>query len=278
MNLGAVLMKKIIINNINKRVVVPAISIVVILLAVLVAIITRKPKVSLFENVQVTFAGISPDAYVLVQNNWEDEYLGSLYFTADKTTGIMKDDVITVTCQVTKEELKKHGLRAESLTATYKADQLNEYVNSAEQVDKQVLAEITNECINTITAQTVDTTFRMFYKATKDSAYLREVNNEKAENIELLNTYFLSNKNNLEAAGNNYVSLVFKADISNDNIFMPVYFVFTYSDGYITPDGIYEIGRDEPEKRYDCSVDYQQLYDNNIGIYNGIYEITEIVQ
>lgn len=47
-------------------------------------------KIDLFSNVEVTFAGISPDAYALVTNKWGDEYLGSLIFTADMTENIQK--------------------------------------------------------------------------------------------------------------------------------------------------------------------------------------------
>ncbi|MDO5403286.1 MAG: hypothetical protein Q4F11_07590 [Eubacteriales bacterium] len=266
------------INKQNRKTAVSVAIVLVILVTILLAVFFRKPKISLFENIQVTFAGISPDAYVLVQNNWEDEFLGSLHFTADKTAGIVKDDVITVTCHVTESELKEHGLRAEALTATYKADQLNAFTESAEEIDKELLSEITKQCINTITAQTADTTFRMFYKATKDPAYLREVNNERADNIQLLNTYFFSRKNDLEASADNYLFLVFKADVINDNISMPVYFVFTYTDGYITPDGAYEINYDNPEERYQCSADYEWLNSNAIEIYDDIYNVTEITQ
>ena len=52
-------------------------------------------KIDLFSNVEVTFAGISPDAYALVTNKWGDEYLGSLIFTADMTENIQKGDAVT---------------------------------------------------------------------------------------------------------------------------------------------------------------------------------------
>lgn len=247
-------------------------------IAVICVVVFRTPRIDLYENVEVTFAGIGPDAYVVIQNKWEDEYLKDLQFTADKTTGIGKDDVVTVTCQATAEELKENGYRADSLTAEYRADRLNTYADSAEQLDKQLLADITKDCMDTIVSETEDTTFRMFYKATNDTGYLHEINNEKAEDVKLLRTLFLTKGNELEANASNYLFLIFEADILNDNISMPVYFVFTYVDGYITPDGAFAIDVDRTEERYQCSVDMEALYANVIGIYEGKYDFTEIVQ
>lgn len=67
-------------------------------------------KIDLFSNVEVTFAGISPDAYALVTNKWGDEYLGSLIFTADMTENIQKGDAVTICCETGKEELGRHGI------------------------------------------------------------------------------------------------------------------------------------------------------------------------
>ena len=47
--------------------------------------IQKGTAISLFDNVDVMFAGISPEATVNISNNWEDEYLSGLTFTADKT-------------------------------------------------------------------------------------------------------------------------------------------------------------------------------------------------
>ena len=55
-------------------------------------------KIDLFSNVEVVFAGISPEAYVVINNKWDDEYLSALEFVPDKHTGISKDDVICVKC------------------------------------------------------------------------------------------------------------------------------------------------------------------------------------
>lgn len=50
--------------------------------------ISKGTKISLFDNVEVIFAGISPEAYINIKNNWEDDYLKDLEFKADKVSGI----------------------------------------------------------------------------------------------------------------------------------------------------------------------------------------------
>lgn len=235
-----------------------------------------KTKIALFDNVQVVFAGMSPEAYAQVQNNWEDEYLKGLQFTVDRTTEIKVGDTVTVTCQTPAEEMKEHGFVVDTTTASFKADKLNAYANASDQVDIEYLKKISDEATATIVSETADTTFRMLYKATEDASYLRTVNNEEAENIHLQQALFLSRKNPLEGDANNYIYMIFVADIANQDTTMPVYFVFSYRDGYVTAEGSYEINHDQQEKRYQCGVDYDALYESVIGIYEGTYNMSEI--
>ena len=46
--------------------------------------ISKGTSVELFDKVDVTFTGVSPQAGIVITNNWEDEYLSGLTFTPDK--------------------------------------------------------------------------------------------------------------------------------------------------------------------------------------------------
>ena len=50
--------------------------------------------IDLFQNIEVVFAGISPDAYVVVKNNWNEEFLAALDYKADKPEGISVGDEV----------------------------------------------------------------------------------------------------------------------------------------------------------------------------------------
>ena len=43
-------------------------------------------KIDIYSGVDVTFSGISPDARVIIDNDWDDDYLKTLTFTADKAS------------------------------------------------------------------------------------------------------------------------------------------------------------------------------------------------
>lgn len=231
--------------------------------------------ISLFENVEVVFAGMSPEAYVKVTNKWDDEYLGSIEFKSDKNSQIALGDVIRITCSATDEELGQHGYIASQLYLDYKVDKLNSYAQITD-IDKNVLNSLSTEAMSVITQQVDDTTFRMMYKASQDTAYLRDVNDENVTSIEPVGTYFLKRKNVSEGTVDNYIYMVFAADVVSSSNQMKIYFTFEYSQGYVSTDGSFDIMHDKPENRYQCSNNMESLYNSVIGSKGELYTITAI--
>ncbi len=231
--------------------------------------------ISLFENVEVVFAGMSPEAYVKVTNKWEDDYLSTLEFTSDKNSQIAIGDVIRISCSADNEELGRHGYIVSQLYIDYTVDMLNSYAQIND-IDKNVLSSLSTEAVNTITQQVEDTTFRMMYKASKNSAYLKDVNEESVSGIQLVNTYFLKRKNSSEGTVDNYIYMIYKAEVASPNNKMTVYFSFEYSQGYKTPDGAFNIMHDKPENRYQCSNDINNLYSTVIGSKESLYNVSVV--
>ena len=201
-------------------------------------------KIDLFSNVEVVFAGISPEAYVVINNKWDDEYLSALEFVPYKHTGISKDDVICVKC-------------------------------SAE-LDKDLVRQIDEECKKTITSQTQDKTFRMMYRATSDTSYLYKANDERAENINLMEIKFLKRKNSLEGGNENYIYYFYSADVVNGDSTDTVYFAFVFSQVYISYDGKFQVAVDDYKTSYTCSTDYNKLYEECIGSRQQMYDILNV--
>lgn len=231
--------------------------------------------ISLFENVEVVFAGMSPEAYVKVTNKWDDEYLGSIEFKSDKNSQIALGDVIRITCSATDEELGQHGYIASQLYLDYKVDKLNSYAQITD-IDKNVINSLSTEAMSVITQQVDDTTFRMMYKASQDTAYLKDVNDENVTSIEPVGTYFLKRKNVSEGTVDNYIYMVFAADVVSSSNQMKIYFTFEYSQGYVSTDGSFDIMHDKPENRYQCSNNMESLYNSVIGSKGELYTITAI--
>lgn len=233
-------------------------------------------KIDLFSQVEIIFAGVSPEASVVISNQWEEEYLDTLTFHADKTENIVKGDTITITCDVDAAELARHGYVVSTTAAQATAERLSVYADGAEQLDKTVISEIGEGNFDTIISQTEDTTFRMLYKATKNQSYLRSDNEETVSDIELMNVYFLKRKNEMEGEKDNYLYYLYRAVISNADAEEEVYFLFEYFNGYVTAEGKYDIIHDENEKRYTCSSDYDSIYDEGIANKEKTYHIVTV--
>lgn len=236
--------------------------------------ISKGTKISLFDNVEVIFAGISPEAYINIKNNWEDDYLKDLEFKADKVSGISLNDEITVECAATETELARHGYITDKVSAVFKADRLSVYADYSE-LDKDYLKQLDKKTSEAIVSLTKDSTFRMLYKGTGNTAYLYQQNDETAENIERTGCFFLK-KQGKEGNINNYLYFVYSAKVSNSESSEEMYFIFEYSQGYISVDGKFEINQDSLKDRYVVGTDYQSLYDEKIGSKNGVYLIQEV--
>lgn len=238
--------------------------------------IGRGTEIDLFEQVEVVFAGISPEAYIVIRNQWTDPYLGGLVFRADRQSSIAVKDTVTVTCSADETELLRHGYVVKTVSASYTADRLSSYVSGSAQIDRALLGQISKEASQTIETQTADQTFRMLYRATGNPDYLRAVNEEKAEDVKLLGSYFLSRKNPTEGTADNYIYLIFSAVLSNPDASEVVYFAFEYAQGYMTVDGQFDIAHDHQETRYTCKTDEEALYAAVIGEKESLYRVEQM--
>jgi hypothetical protein len=238
--------------------------------------ISKGDKINLYDNVNIIFAGISPEAYVMIDNHWDDDYLKSLSFSIDKNSGIAVGDTINVICNADQAELARHGFIADTLTATITADRLSTYAKKVSDIDMKLFGEIVNEDIDTIYKETKSTSFRMLYKVTKDPTYLYAINNERADDTKFIEAYMLSRKNPNEGNMDNYLYLFYETDLSNQDTAIKAYFVFEYTQGYITADGEYSIDRDRPLTNYYCGTDYDILYQELINEKNLTYYVNKV--
>jgi hypothetical protein len=218
-------------------------------------------QVDLFENIEVIFAGISPDAYVVIKNEWDDRFLSQLSFVADKQKNITANDEITIRCEADEAELGQHGYTADTFEKTYTADRLSSYVERIRQIDSKVVETLKEQCVTSIQTQTEDTTFRMIYRATGNRQYLYLPNDESAENITFLEAKFLDrNEDTSSELAKNKIVLIFSAEIVCDSEVENVYFGYTFENGYITADGTFNVLNGDSEAgQYICNVNYDEM-------------------
>ncbi len=244
--------------------------------------ITDGAVVDLYTGVSVTFTGISPDARIIVSNDWEDDYLKTLNFTADKSEGIKLGDRITVSCDTSYEDLARQGIIARSMDMEVVADMLSSYCESASDINSDTMNTIYSEIKDTIKKETEDATYRMLYAATGNTDYLYHLNEENADNIQIEKAYFLNKKDNDEEKNNssnvirNYIVVEASADISDNESNEKVYFMFVYNNAYITIDGVFNVGHDNQNKRFACSTNEENIYDSYVGDLKNNYTVDKI--
>lgn len=237
--------------------------------------IQKGTAIKLFDKVDVLFAGISPEASVSITNNWDDEYLSGLTFTADKDSGISFGESVKVTCTASYEDIARHGFLADNVEQSYNADRLPGFTTDVSQIDKKIVEQVKKEVLETIASETSSNTFHMLYKATKDASFLYHVNNETCTDSKVTGVYFLSG-NGKQTDVNNYIYAFASAVISDSEDSRTVYFAFSYSNTYINVDGTFDMNHDNENKRYVCSDNYEKLYEECVGSKSNSYSINEI--
>lgn len=245
--------------------------------------ISEGAMLDIYSGVSVVFTGISPDAGIVVSNDWEDDYLKTLTFSASKEKGISLGDSVTVSCNNPYEELARHGIIARSMEMNYTADMLSSYCKSSADINGDVMNTIYSEIKSVIKKETEDVTYRMLFAATGNTDYLYHLNEENADNITIEAVYFLNGTSEAAAVdskeGNiirNYIIVEASADISDNDGSEKVYYMFVYNNAYITIDGSFNVGHDNQNRRFACSTDEEALYTEYIDDLKNSYSVDKI--
>lgn len=231
-------------------------------------------QVELFDKVEVVFKGVSPDAYVVVNNNWENEYFAGLEFEVDKPEKVELGDTITVSCKGSYEDMARHGYAVDKTSAVYVADALPTYAQDASVVNKSAVDELNNEIKAAITSQAEDTTFHILYKATGDDKYLKHLNDEHASEVTFVGAYYLTCKG--DQADKNYLYVLMSANVMDKEDTEKLYFAFEYKNCFVTADGKFDVLHEGLDKRYTCKTTSEELYSNLIGSKLELYNCIEI--
>ena len=245
--------------------------------------ITDGAVIDIYSGVSVAFTGISHDAKIVVSNEWEDDYLKTLTFSENKAEGIVLGDTVTIMCDTSYEELARHGIIARSMEMSCTADMLSSYCESKDDINSDLMKTIYSEISDTIKEETEDVTYRMLFAATGNTDYLYHLNEEKADNIKIEAAYFLDRKAEADSVSDrdstvvrNYIVVEASADISDNEGSEQVYFMFAYTNAYVTIDGTFNVGHDNQNKRFSCSTNEQNLYDEYVGDLKNNYTIDKI--
>lgn len=109
-----------------------------------------------FRGLQIITSGVSPYITVTYNNQSENEYLKTLEYEFNRTSGIELGDKITITCKADEEYAASMGYYFDTLVMEYTIDKADMYIEKQEDVNKSVLSTIVEDAKKVISDATAD--------------------------------------------------------------------------------------------------------------------------
>ncbi len=185
----------------------------------------------LFKDLQVEFSGVAPNGSASVIYN------GTRYYTfqCDKSDGLSNGDKIVVSVENLDVEyhLNNEGEIPEATEKEYVVEGLNSYVTELSQVDDEVLEKLQKQAVDEYNA-----------KVARDWG-----EEESLEDFAYLGNYLLTKKVPNSGGGNNYLYLIYKAQVrdtytKNNETFdetKDIYWYICFHDLMMDPEGQLEV-------------------------------------
>ena len=96
-----------------------------------------------FKDMKVTLSGMSPNLSLSVTNESTDEFVKTVRFTAEKTSGISNGETVKITASSWDEEMaEEKGYALKELTTEYKVENQASYVSSKSELEGDVKNQI----------------------------------------------------------------------------------------------------------------------------------------
>lgn len=186
-----------------------------------------------FENLNVSFKGISPNGSASVEGSIDA--VPSLYFKADKTSGLKNGDVIKVTLDSYEDDIEsyciQYGKVPSVLEKEITVEGLSAYVSAIDEIPEDMQEKMKGQAMDSFTANAA-----------------KWADGNSLESAEFLGYYFLTPKEGFYASSNNEIYCVYKITanvkgVTEDNTeeeqtAQEVYYTYyRYSDIMLLDDG-----------------------------------------
>lgn len=154
--------------------------------------------IDLFEDIDVVFQGIAPDATATIVDASTDHYVYTQY-TLDTKSNLNVGDIVTVTAKYDKEELLNAGYVAENDTKEFMVSSIPKYVTELSEIPDDILEKMKNQIEDAMMAQVAS----------------KWTEKESLSEMNYVGSYLLKLKNGMYGDKSNYIYLIFKIDVEN---------------------------------------------------------------
>lgn len=161
-----------------------------------VADLPEGTKIDIFKDVEVVFTGVSPKGSAEVYNKSEDDFVKNVNFSVEPSSNLKIGDKVTVTANYSESVALDHMYIIPSATKEYTVEKLDEYLNSASQIDDATKENIMKEANDIIEAYLVKESADVYYEFTGDYHFNSE-NFESSFKFDKANLLVAKDPNNL---------------------------------------------------------------------------------
>lgn len=197
-----------------------------------------------FDNIDIEFTGISPDASIFVNDNSGLAEMQHISFSADKDSGLSNGDTITITANIdgdVESFANEFGVIPEPIEQTYTVEGLKSYIASS--------SEITSEALDKMKQQAKD---QFMADDAKNSG-----DNEKLQSFKYIGSYFLYRKDGM-SGDVNYIYLVYKVDYISLGQPVTYYYFTRFKNLILNDDGTCSVeitDYETPDNRYHPNIE-----------------------
>lgn len=176
--------------------------------------------IDLFENIDVTFQGIAPNATATIIDANTDYYVYTQY-NLDKKSNLSDGDIITVTAKYDAEELLNAGYIAESDTKEFRVSNVPKYVTELSEIPDDILGKMKNQIEDAMLAQVAS----------------RWVETDSLSGMNYVGSYLLKLKDGMYGNASNYLYIIYKIDVENSADVFSFYTYGCFNNLIILEDG-----------------------------------------
>lgn len=177
--------------------------------------------VDLFENIDVDFQGIAPDATAILNNANSDYYVGVKRYTLDKTSNLRVGDIVTVTAEYDESKMLEAGYMAKQDTKEFVVPEIDRYVMSIEEIPEETINKMNKQLEDAIYAQVANKW------SEKDSLV----------SAEYVGCYLLTAKENMPVFDHNVFYSIYKLEVKNSENEFSFYTYCSFNNIIILKDG-----------------------------------------
>lgn len=103
-----------------------------------------------FANLSVWFEGIAPDVYLRYEYTGTDGLLSTYDFSVDRDYGFAEGDTVTVSVNLTEEEVQSRGFQLTERSKEYACENVDTYIRDAQQLSESALEQMKKDASDCI--------------------------------------------------------------------------------------------------------------------------------